>query len=30
MTDEVFEDLVNLYLDKEINPAQLNILKEEL
>lgn len=30
MTDDVFEDLVNLYLDKEISPAQLRILKEEL
>ena len=30
MTDDVFEDLVNLYLDKEINPAQLTILKDEL
>ena len=30
MTDDVFEDLVNLYLDKEINPTQLNILKDEL
>lgn len=30
MTDEVFEDLVNLYLDKEISPAQLNILRDEL
>lgn len=30
MTDDVFEDLVNLYLDKEINPAQLRILREEL
>jgi hypothetical protein len=30
MTDDVFEDLVNLYLDKEISPAQLSILKDEL
>ena len=30
MTDDVFEDLVNLYLDKEISPAQLRILREEL
>lgn len=30
MTDDVFEDLVNLYLDKEINPTQLTILKDEL
>ncbi|MCZ6673088.1 MAG: hypothetical protein O7C75_09120 [Verrucomicrobia bacterium] len=30
MTDDVFEDLVNLYLDKEINPAQLSILRGEL
>ena len=30
MTDDVFEDLVNLYLDKEISPAQLNILRDEL
>jgi len=30
MTDDVFEDLVNLYLDKEINPAQLGILRTEL
>lgn len=30
MTDDVFEDLVNLYLDKEISPAQLKILREEL
>lgn len=30
MTDDVFEDLVNLYIDKEINPTQLNILKDEL
>lgn len=30
MTDDVFEDLVNLYLDKEINPAQLQILRDEL
>lgn len=30
MTDEVFEDLVNLYLDKEISPAQLQILRNEL
>ena len=30
MTNDVFEDLVNLYLDKEISPAQLRILKEEL
>lgn len=30
MTDDVFEDLVNLYLDKEISPAQLTILRGEL
>jgi hypothetical protein len=30
MTDDVFEDLVNLYLDKEISPAQLSILRSEL
>lgn len=30
MTDDVFEDLVNLYLDKEISPAQLQILRDEL
>jgi hypothetical protein len=30
MTDDVFEDLVNLYLDKEISPAQLTILRDEL
>ncbi len=30
MTNEVFEDLVNLYLDKEISASQLRILKEEL
>lgn len=30
MTNDVFEDLVNLYLDKEINTAQLGILRTEL
>lgn len=30
MTDDVFEDLVNLYLDKEITSAQLDILRQEL
>lgn len=30
MTDDVFEDLVNLYLDKEITSAQLDILRGEL
>ncbi len=30
MTDEVFGDLVNLYLDKEITSAQLDILRGEL
>ena len=30
MTNDVFEDLVNLYLDKEINPAQMGILRTEL
>jgi len=30
MNEEVFEDLVNLYLDKEISPQQLEILRNEL
>jgi len=30
MNEEVFEDLVNLYLDKEISPQQLEILRSEL
>ncbi len=30
MTDDVFEDLVNLYLDKEITSTQLSILRGEL
>lgn len=30
MTEDVFEDLVNLYLDKEITSAQLDILQKEL
>ena len=30
MTEDVFEDLVNLYLDKEITSVQLHILRREL